>query len=201
MSTESDETHSETGGQMHGWFVEGPEELGAVKDLDAMSDRAAAIVVATLVELRLSLAIRSKLRQDEPLVDRMFRPSGPLGSFGSKIDLAFLMDLVGKEAHRDLSILKAIRNDFAHQLVAMEFTSDKIASQCGRFKLIETQVADIEDKAERCGVPPHYYSFFLHVSDYHALLAHPRGRYILTARLFVAGLDPKLVSRQPPPWI
>jgi hypothetical protein len=59
----------------------------------------------------------------------------------------------------------------------------------------------LEDTTERCGVPPHYYNFFLHVSDYETLLAHPRGRYILTGRLFVAGLDANELSKQVTPWM
>jgi hypothetical protein len=54
---------------MDGWLIEGPEELAAVKDLDTMSDRAASIVVATLVEVRLSSAIKSWFRHDEALFD------------------------------------------------------------------------------------------------------------------------------------
>lgn len=187
--------------QTHGWFVEGPEEIAAVKDLDAMSDRAAAIVAATLVETRLSLALKSRLQQDQAVVERMFRPSGPLGSFAAKIDLAFLTDLISKEAHRDLVIFKSIRNNFAHQLHALDFFAERIKKECHRLRLIETQVADIEDpKADQILGKPPYYQMMLQVYDYATHLADPRGRYILTGRLFVAALDFKdrrLVS----PWL
>jgi hypothetical protein len=184
--------------QTDGWFVESPEELAAVKDLDAVSDRAAAIVVATLVDLRLTLAIKSMLQQHEKIFDRMFRTSGPLGSFASKIDLALLMDLITQEAHRDLVNLKNIRNAFAHQLHAINFSSDHIKSLCHRFTLIEKQVGDIEGSDQPIKGP---YSFYLHVSDYAKLIADPRGRYILTGRFFVAGLDPEMVSNQVTPWM
>ena len=131
--------------QTNGWFVEGPDEIAAVKDLDGMSDRAAAIVAAALVETRLSLALKSRLQQDKAVVERMFRASGPLGSFATKIDLAFLMDLISKEAHSDLVIFKSIRNDFAHQLHALDFSAERIKSDCYRLRLIETQVDDIDD--------------------------------------------------------
>ena len=57
--------------QTDGWFVEGPEEIAAVKDLEVMSDRAAAIVIAALVEQRLSSAIKSRLQQDQTIIDRL----------------------------------------------------------------------------------------------------------------------------------
>lgn len=189
--------------QTNGWFVEGPEEIAAVKDLDAMSDRAAAIVIAALVELRLSLAIKSRLQQDQVIIDRTFRVSGPLGSFAPKIDLAFLMEVISKEAHSDLVIFKNIRNEFAHQLHALDFSAASINKECQRFKLIETQVADIEeaDAHDKLSGPPHYYQSMLQVSDYAAHIADPRGRYVLTGRLFVASLDPKDFRKLVPPYL
>lgn len=186
--------------QTNGWFVEGPEEIAAVKDLDAMSDRAAAIVIAALVELRLSLAIKSRLQQDQVIIDRMFRASGPLGSFACKIDLAFLIEVITKEAHRDLVVFKNIRNDFAHQLHALDFSAASIEKECQRLKLIETQVTDIED-AEADDKAGHHYQTTMQVYDYAAHIANPRGRYVLTGRLFVAALDPNDFRRMLPPYL
>ena len=189
--------------QTNGWFVEGPEEIAAVKDLDAISDRAAAIVIAALVELRLSLAIKSQLQQHKVVIDRTFRASGPLGSFAPKIDLALLMEVITKEAHSDLVIFKNIRNNFAHQLHALDFSAASIKKECQRLKLIETQVADIEDvdADDRLGGPPHHYQTTLQVFDYAAHMADPRGRYVLTGRLFVAALDPKDFRKLVPPYL
>ena len=132
----------------------------------------------------------------------MFRPSGPLGSFAAKIDLAFLMELISKEAHRDLVIFKTIRNNFAHQLHALDFSAESIKKECDRLKLIETQVADIEDPNadDKLTGPPHYQTT-LQVYDYAKHIAVPRGRYILTGRLFIAALDPKDLRKLVTPWL
>jgi DNA-binding MltR family transcriptional regulator len=189
--------------QTNGWFVEGPEEIAAVKDLDAMSDRAAAIVIATLVELRLSLAIKYRLQQDQVIIDRMFRPSGPLGSFACKIDLAFLMEVITKEAHRDLVVFKNIRNDFAHHLHALDFSAANIKKECQRFKLIETHVTEFEgaDAPDKNTRTPRHYQTTLEVYDYAAHITNPRGRYVLTGRLFVAALDPNDFRKMVPPYL
>lgn len=190
--------------QTNGWFVEGPEEIGAVKDLDAMSDRAAAIVIAALVELRLSLAIKSRLQHDQVIIDRMFRASGPLGSFACKIDLAFLIDVITKAAHGDLMVFKKIRNDFAHQLHALDFSAAGIKKECQRLKLIETYVTDIEGADARDGLggpSPRHYQTTLQVYDYATHIANPRGRYVLTGQLFVAALDPNDFQKMMPPYL
>ena len=43
--------------------------------------------------------------------------------FSNKIDLAFLLGLLTKEAHRDLKTMKDIRNKFAHNLEVKDFQS------------------------------------------------------------------------------
>jgi hypothetical protein len=167
-----------------------------------MSDRAAAIVIAALIELRLSLAIKSRLQQDQAIIDRTFRVSGSLGSFAPKIDLAFLMEVITKEAHTDLVTFKNIRNDFAHQLHALDLSAASIKKDCQRLKLIEMQVADIEEAEahERLSKPSHH-RMTLQVSDYAAHIADPRGRYVLTGRLFVAALDPQDFRKTAPPYL
>jgi DNA-binding MltR family transcriptional regulator len=45
----------------------------------------------------------------------MFDPSGPLGSFSTKIVLAFLIGMFTKESTQDLHIIREVRNEFAHK--------------------------------------------------------------------------------------
>jgi hypothetical protein len=93
-----------------GWFVETEDELSAIDDMESASDRTAAIVIASLVETRLTNTLQAGLHHDDAIVERLFRASGPLGSFPAKIVLACLMGAISKDAYRDLVILKNIRN-------------------------------------------------------------------------------------------
>jgi hypothetical protein len=169
----------------HGWFVETPEEQQAVAEMEAAADRPAAIVIASLVESRLTSAIQAAMVNLPELRASFFRADGPLGNFGTKIDLARLAGLLSEDAHNDLHIVRKIRNEFAHRLVPTSFDkNDRVRDLARQFALIETMVCDMEAKEE-----PQGFNFSLRVVDYELLKSLPRGRYMLTGRLFSSGLD------------
>ena len=91
------------------------------------------------MEVMLERMIKRLIRDDdEKTLQEMFRSSGPLGAFASKINLGFLLRFYGKKAHRELNFIKDIRNRFAHQLGAISFRRNRSevlarrASQWGR---------------------------------------------------------------------
>jgi DNA-binding MltR family transcriptional regulator len=184
-----------------GWFVESNEELAATAEMESASDRTAAIVIASLVETRLTNTLQAGLHHDDEIVERLFRPSGPLGSFSAKVDLARLMGAISQDAYCDLLIIKDVRNIFAHQLKAASFEEQRVASLCRNFRLIETMVCDMEEEAPPMKDPPFIFKTTFHRRE----LSTPRGRYTLTGRLFVAGLDERSAKRHTStiydPWI
>jgi hypothetical protein len=184
---------------VRGWFVETVEEQQAVEEMEATSDRAAAIVIASLVESRLTSVLQAAMVDVPSIKKDLFRSSGPLGSFAAKIDLALLTGLLTEDAHKDLHIMRRIRNEFAHELTPIQFdTNARVRQLAQNFILIEKMVGPIGEKH-----PPRGFSFGLQVSDYDLLTSLPRGRYMLTGRLFVAGLDSAARRRRfsPDPWL
>lgn len=71
-----------------GWMLFNDDETEAVRELFKSSDRAAAIMAATIVETRLTAAIKHRFNPHVAVQNEMFRSSGPLGSFSAKIKLA-----------------------------------------------------------------------------------------------------------------
>lgn len=102
---------------------------------ETQSDRAAVIVCAALLEDGLTRAIQSTLHRDKAVLEKLFRPSGPLGSFSAKIDLAFAMGLYSKEIHKDLVTIKNIRNEFAHGLTTKNLGSQKVRDLCDNIEI------------------------------------------------------------------
>jgi DNA-binding MltR family transcriptional regulator len=98
------------------WLAKYKGETPAINEVENASDRAAGIVVASIVELRLTHFIKDCFVSDKDIQNQLFHSSGPLSSFAAKIRLAYLMGLVSKECHADLENLKNIRNEFAHHL-------------------------------------------------------------------------------------
>ncbi len=171
---------------MGGWYVEGEEQEASVRELEGSSDRTAAIVATTFVEGRLTAVVKARLAQEPRILDELFRTSGPLGSLSTKIDLALLIDVISKDAHHDLTIMKNIRNVFAHDLRSVSFEAQKIRCLCQNIKLIETLVRPMNDDTWHPGAP-----LMLQITNYPDCLNNPRDRFLTAARLFVAALSPR----------
>lgn len=88
---------------------------------DHGADRAIAITLPVLLETLLEEALRINLRPDKGIAAEFFRPSGPLGNFGAKARMAYMMDIIKPELYKDLLIITKIRNEFAHKLEIKTF--------------------------------------------------------------------------------
>jgi DNA-binding MltR family transcriptional regulator len=167
-------------------------EAKAIAQLENESDRSVAIVAGALVERRLTELIISRFHQNKKLQDELFRVSGPLGNFGTKIDLAFLMGLVGKEGHRELDTLKNIRNRFAHYIEVTDFESQQIANWCSNLKIFEryytadTGHFDTLEKIEKWKKknPPGPAGFITGSKDFDKRKKISKYRYLYTAAVF-----------------
>lgn len=113
------------------WANVRPEETAVLQEIgETNNDRSAAIVCAPFVEERLADKLRSLLIKDAEIQESLFRPSGPVGSFGVKIDLGYLMGIYNRDMWKQLTAIKRIRNKFAYSLSHMGFGSQKIRDNC-----------------------------------------------------------------------
>ena len=102
-------------------------------------DRTVAILGAALVEESLEQTLRFQLAGDTKVVDSLFKPDRPLGTFGAKIDLCFAIGIIGKITYASLKKIKDVRNRFAHELLMLNdkkklsgvsFRSKRMAELC-----------------------------------------------------------------------
>ena len=100
------------------------EELEAF--YDQSSARAYGIVLSAILENHLTAILRLLMRRESKIADELFRPTGPLGPFGTKIRLAYLMRVIDKDVYTDLTIVTKIRNAFAHDLSVNSFDEQMV---------------------------------------------------------------------------
>jgi DNA-binding MltR family transcriptional regulator len=94
---------------------------------DALRDRDRAIVLSAIAENHLTSLLQLLMRRDEKEISQqLFHPSGPLGPFGTKIRMAYLLRILPPEVHKDLMIVSKIRNKFAHDLSVKSFNDQQI---------------------------------------------------------------------------
>ena len=102
----------------------------ALKELEDSNDRAVGIVGATLIELALQEAIERRLLPMSNNHRKALFGSDDGYTFSRKIELGFSLGLFGNQTKADLSRIKSIRNEFAHNL-DRKFGHKEIAKQCG----------------------------------------------------------------------
>lgn len=109
------------------------EELNNYYELTmAESDRGLAIMAGSLVENTLRAAILGRFANPgEAIAKSWFEgPTAPFGSFAAKIKLGRALAIYAEKMERQLTLLKDIRNAFAHRSRPLDFKHPTIVSAC-----------------------------------------------------------------------
>lgn len=94
------------------------------------SDRAAAVLAASYVDSLLKDALAGRLGADKQVQKDVLEGRGALGNFSSRIDLAYLLGMISTVRHRDLHIVRRIRNDLSHTFEDMAFDTASVKARC-----------------------------------------------------------------------
>lgn len=100
----------------------------ASAELSGQSDRAAALVGASLLEDQLESILRRYMIPHKN-VDSLFESNGPLATFSAKIDMAHCLGLVSGHVCKELHIIRRIRNDCAHTHQPVAFSDPATRSR------------------------------------------------------------------------
>lgn len=104
-------------------------EFSRLFQYDEKNDRAIAIVGAAFLDTLLDHIVVNFLVDDEKEVKKLLQFDRPLGTYGSRITMAYCLGLIGKTIRDDLRLVGKIRNKFAHDLYA-SFDDEQIQSWC-----------------------------------------------------------------------
>jgi DNA-binding MltR family transcriptional regulator len=100
------------------------------------NDQTAAIISSSAVEVALESALKTRLR---PLklsdAESLFGGTGPLATFSAKIHMGYALGLFGPETRHDLTLIKDIRNVFAHNAHGYSFRTKRIKDKCLGFHI------------------------------------------------------------------
>src|ERR1700730_3819999 len=101
--------------------ITGEADMPVAKEILEAPDRSAAILATSWLDDYLTVAIRTKLLDDKDTANKLFKPSGPLGSFVTKSELGYLLKLYSKDSRDDLIQISGVRNMFAHWTKTVDF--------------------------------------------------------------------------------
>lgn len=176
------------------WFFRSKTVGEGIRQLEKNSDRGVAIIAASILEEHITSQIKARWCNAPTTVKRMLQPEGPLGSFGPKIDLIFLMGVVSAQAHQDMVLIKKIRNRFAHHLDVEDFESPMIKAWCFDLQHF-TNFVYTDEEMGGAGVPRKLFG----AGGMNDRLKTSKGRYIVAVQVYSLILTPSMPSNYVPP--
>lgn len=123
------------------------------------NDRGAAILSAANTENSLRYALSRRLVVAEDNHENMFGMDGPMATFNLKIRMATALKIFGSETETNLTLIRTIRNAFAHSTIPITFKTSAIIELCKflimpfvlppkSIKVIDGKVIDPEEPIE-----------------------------------------------------
>ena len=107
--------------------------------LSTETDRGCALMTVAFLDEQLQDLLKNYLVRDVKIFTNLFSGVGGLSSFSSRIDLAYLLGLIGPKTKRDLNLLRPIRNEFAHSMEDISFDDPGITNRCSELYNISFQ--------------------------------------------------------------
>jgi hypothetical protein len=98
------------------------------------TDRGAALVGAALIDTRLKAVLRSHFLNSKVVEELIEGGSAPLGTFSSRIKLAYALGIITELEFGECEIIRRIRNDFAHGVHGLTFQDQKLSDLCNNLK-------------------------------------------------------------------
>lgn len=93
-------------------------------------------MAASYLDSEIERLLKGHLVAQSKVVDALFEPSGPLGAFSARVDLAFSLGLLDTSTHRELHLVRKIRNEFGHSYEPLSFDTDAIKNRCNELNRI-----------------------------------------------------------------
>lgn len=120
------------------------------EEIEAQNDRSAAIVAVSFVETALRATIETEWGiQSETARERLFKGSGPLATFSAKIEIGSAAGILGPRTRGDLNLIRKVRNEFAHFLKPIAFTTPHVMLLCEKMQKSSTRLAPAGIEATR----------------------------------------------------
>ena len=106
------------------------------EQLTAESDRGCALFATAYLDKALSdLLFVSVVSGPTKKIEKdLFDFNSPLGTFSSRIKMAYYLGKISMESRRDLDLLRSIRNTFAHHPTVVSFDDESISNKCRELK-------------------------------------------------------------------
>lgn len=104
-----------------------------LKEFQDETDRGAALVGAALLDEQLLALLKSHFLKKKQSIELLEGGTAPLGTFSARIKASYCLGLITDLEHKELQLIRKIRNEFAHHVHGLGFEDDAITTLCNNF--------------------------------------------------------------------
>ncbi|MGN7354426.1 hypothetical protein ACTHPJ_24085 [Paenibacillus amylolyticus] len=99
-------------------------------ELHKESDRGCVLLATAYLDECLKQLLEANTVDDKGVFENLSSGTGGLATFSSRIDLSYLLGLISPETRRHLTIIRKIRNEFAHTMEFISLETESVANRC-----------------------------------------------------------------------
>ena len=103
--------------------------------LNKEQDLAMILVASSFLDACLGSILGRKLKRGS-VSEKLLDVRGILGTYSSRADMCYALDLIPKPLYQDLITIAEIRNEIAHHHLALSFASQSIESKCAKLSYV-----------------------------------------------------------------
>lgn len=112
-------------------LLEQAEDLAKfVEELKRETDRGLPLVGAALIDEKLLETLEAFACPERSMGKLLNEGTAPLGTFSARTELCYALGLIDDFEHREISLVRKVRNEFAHAKHGTSFKTEKIAGLC-----------------------------------------------------------------------
>lgn len=158
-------------------------------ELENKSNRAMVILCASFLDFQLEEILFNFFIKNNKLSKEIFESHMPLNTFSAKISMCYYLGLISMHEHRTLTIIRKIRNEFAHSINIIKFEdSQSIKDLCKNLIIPNKMYVPKEliinaEKAQKFDTNPFYDDTF-------------KNRFIQTCRYLFFYLNTRLFDTE-----
>ncbi len=110
--------------------------------LDQESERGQVLISASMLDDLLMKTLQAFLIKGRSADKLLTGFNAPLGTFSARVEATHAMGLISDEEHHDATVIRKIRNEFAHTLAA-SFDDQNIKDQCASLYFSAKDYGDV----------------------------------------------------------
>lgn len=105
-----------------------------VEELKRETDRGLPLVASALIDDKLLETLRAFFCEGPSAVKLLDEGTAPLGTFSARTEACFALGLIDEYEHSEITLLRKVRNEFAHAKHGISFQSPRVQGLCSSLR-------------------------------------------------------------------